>query len=158
MGVKVSGFGEVIKYVEAQSEKFVNAFIDDLDMVGLKVVSYVRARSKEDSWEDQTGNLRSSIGYVIVRNGTIVKRSGFEKVDGPKRDTATEDGSLIGANYAESLAKQYTKGFALIIVAGMDYASYVEDMENKDVLKGGEFKAEELIAKLIADYERMKSK
>ena len=156
--IKASGFDSVVRYVESQSENYVRAFLDDLDAVGMKVVSFVRARSKEESWEDQTGNLRSSIGYVIVRNGAIVRRSGFEKVDGPKRDKATDNGSVIGAEYAEKIAKRYTKGYALVIVAGMNYASYVEDMENKDVLAGGKIQAEKLVAKLIADYKRMKSK
>lgn len=157
MGIKVSGIDAVVSMIEQKSEKYIQAFVDDLDYVGLKVVRYIRARSADESWIDQTGNLRSSIGYVIVRNGRIVKRGGFEKVDGPKRNESNEDGSTLGESYAKRLAMSYTKGFALIVVAGMEYASYVEDMENKDVLKGGELEAEKLVKKLIDDYNRMKS-
>lgn len=157
MGITVSGLDSVVSQIEKQSEKYIQAFIDDLDYIGLKVIRYIRDRSGEESWIDQTGNLRSSIGYVIVRNGKIVKRGGFEKVDGPKRSETTEDGSVLGENYAKRLAADYTKGFALIVVAGMDYASYVEDMESKDVLKGGELEAEKLVKKLIDDYNRMSS-
>lgn len=158
MGIEAKGFDEVVSFIEKQSDRYVKAFIDDLNYVGLQVVKYVRNRSAEESWIDQTGNLRSSIGYVIVRNGVIVKRGGFEIVNGPKRDKAKESGSQVGAIYADNLARHYTKGYALVIVAGMEYASYVEDMENKDVLASGTFEAERLVKKLIADYERMKSK
>ena len=155
MGIRAEGFNEVIDFIEKQSERYVRAFVDDLNYVGNKVVAYVRNRSAADSWIDQTGNLRSSIGYVVVRNGRVIGKGGFDKVDGPKRSEAKENGSTVGESYAVRLAGQFTRGFALVIVAGMDYASYVEDMENKDVLKKGEFEAEKLITKLIKDYDRL---
>ena len=155
MGVKAKGFKEVIDFLEKQSERYAKAFVDDLNYVGNKVVAFIRNRSAEDSWIDQTGNLRSSIGYVVVRNGRVLNKGGFEKVDGPKRSEASENGSAVGESYALRLAGQYTRGYALVVVAGMDYASYVEDMENKDVLKKGEFEAEKLVTKLIKEYESM---
>jgi hypothetical protein len=158
MGVSVSGLDDVARYIDNEAKRMIDVFLDDLDYVGLQVVKYIRNRSAEESWMDQTGNLRSSIGYVVVRNGVIVKKGGFEKVDGPKREEAKEDGSNIGEGFAERLAERYTKGYALIIVAGMEYASYVEDMDSKDVLKSGELEAERLVTKLVDDYNKMKAR
>lgn len=155
MGIRCEGLDEVIKYIKKQADKVSNLFIDDLDYVGSKVVTYIRHRGPDESWVDQTGNLRSSIGYVIVKDGEIVRRSGFGVVNGPKRDDSTEDGSRIGLSYAEQLSSSYTKGYALIIVAGMNYASYVEAIDSKDVLASGEIEASKLVAKLVDDYNRM---
>lgn len=72
-------------------------------------------------YEDQTGNLTSSIGYVIVDNGAIVSEYGFD----PIKPTATE-GPTAGRSYATQLASSYPTGITTIIVAGMNYAAYVE--------------------------------
>ena len=152
MDIKATGFEEVIKYIDTQSERVVKAFIDDLNYVGLQVVTYVRDRSGIESWYDQTGNLRSSIGYVVIYDGNIIGEGGFEMVDGPRRVETFDDGSQIGQSFAESFAEKYVHGYALVIVAGMEYASYVEDMESKDVLKSGQFQAEALIKNLVDAY------
>ena len=70
-------------------------------------------------YTDQTSNLKSSTGYLIVAHGEIVK-SAFKKQD--KANT----GDLIGRTYAEQLATKYQSGYALVMVAGMTYASLVE--------------------------------
>lgn len=94
-----------------------------------------RDRSQEESWYDQTGNLRSSIGYVIVMEGRIVSMSDFKQV---KNGT---QGPVEGKALAKKLASNYKTGFALIVVAGMHYAAYVEAMDNKVVLTSAELLA-----------------
>ena len=71
---------------------------------------------------DQTGNLTSSIGYVIVKRGSILNKSGFEQVKDGK------EGVLAGEALATTLAGKFPYDYALIVVAGMDYAAYVEAM------------------------------
>ncbi|MCM1219099.1 MAG: hypothetical protein NC548_31845 [Lachnospiraceae bacterium] len=96
-------------------------------------VNRIRDRSAEDSWIDHTGNLRSSIGYVIIRNGVPINKGGFRSTQAPDGNGA--DGQTKGQNYATSLATQFSSSpFALIVVAGMEYAMYVEAHDNKDVL------------------------
>ncbi len=112
-------------------------------------------------YQNITGNLRSSIGYVITMNGKIVKEGGFTKIQGrginyQKVDFTTKnekvvsfwakgksgdgsEGSKQGLEYARSLALQLTKGFTLIVVAGMDYASYVNS-KGLDVIDTAEAK------------------
>lgn len=37
---------------------------------------------QEGKYNDITGNLRSSLGYVISMDGKIVKEGGFKRIDG----------------------------------------------------------------------------
>lgn len=156
MAVKIEGIDKTMAYIRQQAEKRARDYIEVLNRIGLKVVGQIRT-GEVSRWDDQTGNLRSSIGYIIVDDGMIVKRGGFEKVDGPKRDQSSPDGSAEGQSFAEELASKYPKGYCLIIVAGMEYAAYVEAIENKTVLAGGKLLAEklhkELCAKLAAKWD-----
>ena len=72
-------------------------------------------------YQDQSGNLTSSVGFVIVDNGKIVTEYGFEAI----KPTATE-GVAAGRGYATQLAATYPQGITTIVVAGMNYAAYVE--------------------------------
>lgn len=71
---------------------------------------------------DWTSNLRNSIGYMIVYNGQVLDND-FQSND--------------GYNFASSLmARIPSDCYALICVAGMEYASYVE-AKGYDVITGG---------------------
>lgn len=102
----------------------------------------------------QTGNLVSSVGYAIVEDGKIIETSSFEAVSGPKGDG--QEGSATGKTYVKELAMRYPKGFALILVAGMHYASYVQEIYHKDVLVSGSLVAEQLVMELQNDFKNGK--
>lgn len=106
-----------------------------LCFLGEKCIIEARDRSQEESWYDQTGNLRSSIGYVVVMDGKIVSTSSFGQVKNGS------EGSLEGKALAKRLAENFKTGYALIVVAGMHYAAYVEAMDNKVVLVSAELLA-----------------
>lgn len=96
-------------------------------------VNRVRDRSAEESWIDQTGNLRSSIGYIITQNGKVVTSGGFKPANAPKGNG--NEGKRTGEEYANLIASRYSsKPIALVVVAGMEYAVFVEARDNKDVL------------------------
>lgn len=65
-------------------------------------------------WENRTGNLESSIGYVIYYNGQVVSKA--------------FDGNAEGTTEAEKTAKKAAgkSGLVLIGVAGMQYAAALE--------------------------------
>ena len=155
MGVTVSGLNGLRSDMLAKLERIVQAFLDDLDYIGQRAVGYIRNRAAEDSWYDRTGNLRSSIGYVIVQDGNVIRKGGFDRVDGPERDKTNEDGSQVGLSFAEEVATEYPKGYALIVVAGMEYASLVEKMDNKDVLASGEIFVRKEVKKLVDKYDKI---
>lgn len=95
----------------------------------------------------QTGNLTSSIGYVVAMDGQIVQQSDFRTVQGGG------EGSATGKAYARSLVRQYPRGFALILVAGMHYASYVQEIHHRDVLASATLLANQLVNKLAQDID-----
>ncbi len=107
-----------------------------------KSVNRIRDRSAEASWIDRTGNLRSSIGYLITMNGKPITQGGFKPTAAPGGNGG--EGQQVGAKYASQIASIYASmPLVLIIVAGMEYAVYVEARDNKDVLADTELWARE---------------
>lgn len=134
---------QIENYIEEQLELREKVLINTLAYIGEQCVNHARTVELPKGFRDQTGNLRSSIGYIIVKDGKTIQWSDFKQVkDG-------SEGSDSGKRFAESLAKKYRKGIALIVVAGMNYAYYVESYHNRDVLTSSE-----LLAK--KELERMK--
>ena len=64
------------------------------------------------------------------------------------------DGIKEGKELAKELAKQYTSGYALIVVAGMNYAEYVEAMDNKNVLASAELLARRELPKMMMKLKK----
>lgn len=142
MGIKVSGIDEIVKHLKEETLKVIGEVVAELSKIGDEVVQGI-VNGETSSWNDQTGNLRSSIGYIVTVEGEIKDEGGFRNYAG-----ATE-GASKGREFARSLSYQYPKGIALIIVAGMDYAAYVEAMDNKTVLAQGELEAKRLINEMV---------
>lgn len=158
MGIKVDmDIQEIRDYLNREVQKNIYRVIQSLLYVGETVVNEIRT-SHISEWIDRTGNLRSSVGYILSVDGQPMNMSGFDSVDGPDRDKTNEDGSLTGRAYAQSLCSLYPKGIALIVVAGMEYASYVEAMENKVVLAQGEIEARSLVNEMIQELNQRYSK
>lgn len=65
------------------------------------------------SYYNHTHDLRSSIGYAILKEGRVLKTSSFE---------GTEAGREAGLRLIAERAGQSSRGYALILVAGMHYA------------------------------------
>lgn len=115
------------------------AAIDTLMYVGESCVTEARNNGR---YQDQTGNLRSSIGYVVVDNGRIVHQGASQKfMEGTQ-------GEAEGIKYARQLAPEILKGIALIVSAGMEYAVYVE-ARGLNVLSSAELLAESLTPQLL---------
>ena len=137
MGMKMSSnIADICQTVDDYMNDFFAKANRQLAGMGLICVRSVRARSGAESWFDRTGNLRSSIGCMMLENGRVISSSGFDSVSGPQGGGS--EGSTEGKRYIEELASKFPTGIVLIVVAGMDYAAYVEDMENKDVLASAE--------------------
>lgn len=150
MGVKTNlNPDEIRRQLEREVRLHEARIVTMLNYIGQTVVNEIRT-SHISNWEDRTGNLRSSIGYMILVDGVPKKQSSFERVYGPDADKADKDGPAEGKNYLQSLVSLFPKGFALVIVAGMEYASYVEKMQNKTVLAQGEIEARKLVNQMIS--------
>lgn len=108
--------GEVKARVAKWSQRVHRSVINRLAFLGEQCVNHARDYGI-GFYQDQTGNLRSSLGYAIYYNGALVTL----KVDG---DMPT--GLETGQNVIETVAQNYPTGYVLIVVAGMSYAIHVE--------------------------------
>ena len=119
----------------------------------VKVLQYigeqcVKLAREKGTYNDITGNLRNSIGYVLVKHGSIISKNFEQRVESKVVSSANGKGILEGEALAVELASRVNKGYALIVVAGMHYAHYVETL-NKDVLDSAERWANEQVPRLM---------
>lgn len=102
----------------------------------------------------QTGALLSSTGYEVFVDGVAI-HSQFDAASGAESN-ASETGIKSGQRIAETIGKG-TKGIALVVVAGMNYAAYVE-AKGYNVLSSAEHLAERelprMLEKLISNIKR----
>ena len=136
-------------------QTFNEALVERLNKIGTDAVTRARRTVTEngipaagyDAYKVRTANLVSSIGYALAYNGQVISTSDFQAVLGEDGTPGTE-GSEKGKAYAKQLAMRYPQGYALILVAGMHYASYVQELHNRDVLVSGQLLAESLLRNL----------
>lgn len=150
----VSGLDELKRQVEQY-------YIDRLIEAG---EAAVQEAIKNGDYDNISGNLRSSIGYIIAYNGKIIKEGGFHKIQGhganmQKVEFTTKggknvsfwakgkfgdgsNGSKVGLEFARS--KISTSGYSFVLVSGMEYASYVSS-KGYNVIDSGTLKLWNLI-------------
>lgn len=130
---------EIDKYVEKQVERITNALIYNLQYIGERCLNTAR---ETNSYKDRTGNLRSSLGYIIVLDGKIQYQSDFAVV------LQGGIGAKSGIQYAKEVARQFPEGIVLLVVAGMEYAAYVS-ATGRDVLDSAELLADKLVPQIL---------
>lgn len=141
--------GFIPLFTAADLDKWYSLFADKADdkilallkAAGENFVKYARGIH---TYEDRTGNLRSSIGYVIIQDGEII----FENFAESDKGTEKVKGLAKGGQLAEAIALSYPKGLVLIGVAGMQYAAAVE-AKGFDVVTGACQSAEAWMKKAI---------
>lgn len=143
---------EVHDMLMREAERVERLTIRALSKLGEQCVTKIRDRAGDKSWYDQTGNLRSSVGYVIAHNKNIIQYSTFNQVK------QGSEGVKTGKDLAEELAKRYSNNYVLIVVAGMNYAEFVEAMDNKDVLASTELWAKEQVPLMLEKLKRQIAK
>lgn len=108
-------------------ENFFNYFIDRAEEQILKNLQwagevFVKEARLSGSYNDHTGSLRSSIGYIIIKDGDVLS----ENFQLSEKGTDRHSGLRQGKKLVEEITKLYPSGYILIGVAGMDYAACVE--------------------------------
>ena len=136
MGMK-SNFS--LEGIQAQHEIIVNnivAMIEDaLSLAATQLVTYAK---ELNTYTDRTNNLRSSIVFVLYKDGQKIGASFAKSGVGVEGDGA--QGTEKGENYAVDVAGKYQEGYVLVLAAGMHYAAYVE-AKGYDVLTGAGLEA-----------------
>jgi hypothetical protein len=150
MGIKANFKGSMDNVLRTFLAEVERQIIESLCRIGEEAVAFVRKPHARD-WEDQTGNLRSSIGYVVFKDGRQIRQSTFETVPPKeKRENVKYNGASEGLALAQEVGSTHKEGYTLVVVAGMNYAVHVES-KGRDVLTSAEKQAEKQIARELAD-------
>lgn len=128
--------------IDKEVRNLVDGVIDTLSYIGERAVTIARERG---DYMNRTGNLRSSIGYVILHDGQPV-RQGEPEVYGEGNQ-----GSQVAEELLTMVRSEYPQGIVLIVCAGMNYASYVEDIYGKDVLTSARLETEQLAERMLKE-------
>lgn len=136
---------DVAKKFDALLDIIQDGTVRALQYVGEQAVAYAKDIPDPDhggnGFKDHTANLRASIGYAVYYNG--------EQITGSYE--GTPEGTQQGQNLANKAAKG-TRGFALVVTAGMYYAVYVES-KGRDVLSSAEQKAAQWLQTQLDDIK-----
>lgn len=146
MGCEMTSAKSAIqKELEEQMKRMRTVMIRTLKKIGEDCVNIAREKG---AYINRTGNLRSSTGYVIVADGAIVSESSFEVVD------KGSEGAAEGLAYARNLASNFPTDYALIVVAGKNYAIHVEN-RGFNVLAKSKLYAQKIAPKMIEQLRKM---
>lgn len=121
-------------------ERARNAIIRVFQYVGEQCVAESRQSGK---YVDRTGNLRSSIGYAVIYGGKVVRSGGVAGGGDGKANADQLLSTLTG-----KVSAYFSGGVTLVVVAGMNYATYVEAM-GLNVLSSGKLLAERLVPEMM---------
>lgn len=136
MGV-ASNCKSIQRELSSFSERLGSEVVPLLDKAGVMSVEIAK-RSK--TYCDKTGNLTSSIGYGVVKDGKIVCIGGF----------GSGEGGEAGKRYLAQQSSEIGAGqVGLILVAGMYYATYVERI-GYVVLDGARLRLETIVNELLS--------
>ena len=127
---------EVSEHLEKELAKRKKVIINTLKYVGEQCINDAKYNG---DYMDQTGNLRSSIGYLIVDAGVVVSSGGFDKTK------EGGEGQSKGKDFSKQLID--SRGIVLIVVAGMNYAAHVET--NRNVISSSELLAERIVPQML---------
>lgn len=131
--------------------------IQKLSILGVQAANHARTQR---GYTDQTGNLVNSTGFIILENGKNIFEDFKVTYKGGKtvdiNGEPAKDGLQEGRNYLNEIAAQFSnfRGYALVIGAGMDYASTVEHLRGKNVLAATELWLRDEFPKMMAEINR----
>jgi len=99
--------------------------------VGVRAVDIARKKMGGKPYQDDTGNLRSSTGFIVFRDGKPIHEDFKPSAAGSDKAT----GLAVGRQQAREEMAGST-GWGIVLVAGMNYAGWVEN-KGYDVITGG---------------------
>lgn len=150
MGLKANFSRKDIKMaLEMEKMKFHRVVVKELGKAGKEFVRLAWSKTaREGGFSDVSHDLRSSIAFAVVYRGNIMM-SGY-----------SPNGTANGKSNAKKLIAEqkvkYKDGYALLVVAGMDYATKVES-KGRDVISGSSLIISDMlinaINKLKNDYK-----
>ena len=141
MGVKATfSMNDIRKRLDVFLTEIEKKQIARLQRLGEMCVTHAKSLPPDIGFHDQTGNLRSSIGYVVFKDGVAIHQN-YEQTG------AGSEGVQAGQELANRVGSQF-KGITLVVTAGMNYASYVE-AKGRDVLASAEMLAQRELPRML---------
>lgn len=144
---------DISKITKALEKKFnVDIKEDVREAVVAGALDIVNAAKANDTYKDRTGQLRSSIGFVVYKDGQ--KTTAYFQQSGTGDGTGGATGTQKGEAVADEIAQQNNgKGeITVAIVAGADYALAVES-KGYDVMTSHTNHAQDFIMPHLNDLE-----
>lgn len=145
MGIKGKfNINAIFKDLEARLRPLIiEAVTEAFEMACLEVVEQAKSL---DTYQDQTNQLRSSIGYQIYNQGVLVTE--YFQASGKGDGSGSAQGVARGKTVAAEAARQYPDDVVGVIVAGAHYALYVES-KGYDVISGPASQLKEITSKYL---------
>ena len=145
MGIKVKfNINAILQDLEARLRPLIiEAVTEAFEMACLEVVEQAKSL---DTYQDQTNQLRSSIGYQIYNQGVLV--TDYFQPGGKGDGSGAGQGVARGKTVAAEAARQYPDDVVGVIVAGAHYALYVES-KGYDVISGPASQLTEITSKYL---------
>lgn len=145
MGIKGKfDINAIFKDLEARLRPLIiEAVTEAFEQACLEVVEQAKSL---DTYQDQTNQLRSSIGYQIYNQGVLVTE--YFQASGKGDGSGSAQGVARGKTVAAEAARQYPDDVVGVIVAGAHYALYVES-KGYDVISGPASQLKEITSKYL---------
>lgn len=145
MGIKPNfNVAQFNKYVDDNIDKLMKAVIRRFKYIAEACI--IEARTNK-GYQDRTGNLKASIGYVIIKDRKPLYWS--DNGGGTEGDEARNNALDDALDNSEIPAE----GVCMVMVAGMEYAEYVEAL-GYNVLTTAEDLAKREVKKAILALQK----
>jgi hypothetical protein len=122
--IKIEGLEALQLKLLARLDSARNVLNQRLKELAEKAIIYSKDHK---GYKDQTSNLKNSISFALYYDGELITKfvGKIPKAKAHPKGQAQVEQAL--ETYAKKIDVENTKGYVVTIVAGMDYAKYVED-------------------------------
>lgn len=127
--IRQFGDGYITKQVQYFQQQVELAMKLLLQEFGEELVAFAK---DTHTYTDRTGNLTNSISYAIVRHKEILYYNEVQR----------EEANAAALKLAMKMAESLSDAYSLIVVAGMNYAAFVES-RGYNVILPAELKAKQ---------------
>ena len=118
-----------IKFTNKQKDKAINDLKKSIKVLENKIMDSLTIVAEElmidanihKGYDNKSGNLSSSIGCGIIKNGSILRIVGFN---------GSTEGKIKGIKFLNDTVLGLSKNvnYQIVMIAGMYYSTYVENM------------------------------
>lgn len=129
MGIEATGMKDALSSLDNILDMALSTVGEAMELACMNVVAEARIAG---TYTDRTSNLRSSIGFMIKDNGRVIAEN-FQHAGAGTADGS--NGIAKAKSAAEKASMLYGDQLIAVIVAGEDYAVYVES-KGFDVITG----------------------